>query len=35
LHFAFSTALSIAIAWVSYRWFESPFLRIKQRFARS
>lgn len=35
LHFAVSTATSIGIAWVSYRWFETPFLRLKQRFARS
>lgn len=34
MHFAVSTALSIAIAWASHRWFETPFLRLKRRFAR-
>lgn len=27
------TALTISIAWLSYRYFESPFLRLKSRFA--
>jgi len=33
-HLALSTVLATALAWASYRWFESPFLRLKQRFAR-
>jgi peptidoglycan/LPS O-acetylase OafA/YrhL len=28
-----ASALSITLAWVSYRYFESPFLRLKDRFA--
>jgi len=33
LHFAVSLVVCIMLAWLSYRWFESPFLRLKTRFT--
>jgi peptidoglycan/LPS O-acetylase OafA/YrhL len=33
LHFSLSLLACIAIAWASYRWLESPFLRLKARFT--
>jgi peptidoglycan/LPS O-acetylase OafA/YrhL len=30
---ALSLAIAIGVAWLSYRFFESPFLRLKDRFA--
>ena len=32
--FPFSVAATALIAWLSYRWFESPFLALKTRFSR-
>ena len=31
---AFALAFTLALAWASFRWFESPFLRAKSRLAR-
>ncbi|NYF79922.1 acyltransferase family protein [Granulicella arctica] len=33
VHFSLGLGLSIGVAWVSYRYFESPFLRLKEKFA--
>jgi len=33
MHIAISLAVTIVIASVSYRFFESPFLRLKERFT--
>ncbi len=33
LVYGITLLLSIAVAWASYRWFEAPFLRLKNRFA--
>jgi peptidoglycan/LPS O-acetylase OafA/YrhL len=31
--FAISLPITLALAWASYRWFESPFLKLKRRFT--
>lgn len=33
LAIAFEFAVTVFLAWASYRWLESPFLRIKERFT--
>ncbi len=32
--FPFILGLTVLVAWLSYRYFESPFLKLKQRFSR-
>ncbi len=34
LAFVATALAAFAVAWVSYRWFESPFLRLKARWSR-
>jgi peptidoglycan/LPS O-acetylase OafA/YrhL len=34
IRFGLGLTISITLAWASYRWFESPFLKLKHRFAR-
>ncbi len=34
LYFAVSIALTLGLAAASYRWLETPFLRLKRRFTR-
>jgi peptidoglycan/LPS O-acetylase OafA/YrhL len=31
--FSLTLPITVALAWASYRWFESPFLRLKRRFT--